>query len=53
MEQYIIDDLLERVDDLINIMDEHEELFYISIEVAHQLRDEISQTEIVETDSDE
>lgn len=49
MDQYTIDDILERIDELIEILNEHEEVLYIPIEVAHQLRDEIEQ---IDTSSD-
>lgn len=53
MDQYIIDDLLDRINELIDIMNEHEEMFYISIEVAHQLRDEVEQSQQSVDSSDE
>jgi hypothetical protein len=37
------EDLLEHVNTLIDFLSEHEDVFYVPLEVAHQLRDEIVQ----------
>lgn len=37
------DDLVEHVNELIDFLSEHEDVFYVALEVAHQLRDEIVQ----------
>lgn len=52
MEQYIIDDILDRIDELLEILNEYEDAFYVAIEVAHQLRDEVTQVEPVSEDEE-
>jgi predicted DNA-binding protein len=37
------DDLIEHVNELIDYLSEHEDAFYVALDVAHQLRDEIIQ----------
>jgi hypothetical protein len=37
-------ELLERVDDFIAALEQDENRFYVAIDLAHQLRDELSQT---------
>jgi len=37
------DDLLERVDTIIDFLTEREDVYYVALEIAHQLRDEIMQ----------
>jgi hypothetical protein len=37
------DDLVEHVNELIDYLSEHEDTFYVALDVAHQLRDEIVQ----------
>lgn len=46
MNQYILADLNDRIDQLLEILIEHEELCFVAIEVAHHLKDEISQIDI-------
>ena len=44
MVSYTAEDILERVDELISLLEEHEIELYVAVELAHQLRDEIVQT---------
>lgn len=37
------DALVEHVNELIDYLSEHEDVFYVALDVAHQLRDEIVQ----------
>jgi hypothetical protein len=53
MERHEYENLLEQLDVLIEAMDEHDQLLYIALEVAHQLRDEIIQVEPEEPAEDE
>lgn len=46
MNQYVFDDLIDRIDEILEMMNNHEELCVVAIEVAHQLRDEVSQIEV-------
>ena len=43
MEILTHDDLVEHVNELIDYLSEHEDTFYVALDVAHQLRDEIVQ----------
>jgi predicted DNA-binding protein len=52
MELYSSDDLLENVNSIIEYLVEHEDDFYVALEVAHQLRDEIIQALPDEEDLD-
>lgn len=36
-------DLLERVDEIINTLEQDDNRFYVVIDIAHQLRDELTQ----------
>lgn len=40
MELTTTDDLIECVDDIIDFLTEHEDVYYLALDVAHQLRDE-------------
>lgn len=43
MEIHSYDDLVEHANELIDYLSEHENVFYVALDVAHQLRDEIIQ----------
>ncbi len=45
MNQSDLDEILEQIDDLIDTLSNYENEMYIAIEVAHHLRDEVSQAE--------
>lgn len=52
MDQYVIEELIERVDELIELLSKDENAFCIAIETAHQLRDELAQVTVL-TEEDE
>jgi hypothetical protein len=37
----MVEELLERVDEIIGVLQEDEEKCYVALDVAHQLRDEL------------
>ena len=53
METYTAEDILERVNELIVILEENELELYVAVELAHQLHDEIVQAFPVDEDYDQ
>jgi len=53
MELHQYENLLDQLDVLIEAMSEHESELYVAIELAHHLRDEVSQVEPEEAEDNE
>lgn len=53
MDQYIIEELIDHVDQIIELLSKDEDAFCIAIETAHQLRDELAQVSNLTEDEDE
>lgn len=43
MDIYSLEDLIERVDVIISFLTEREETYYVALELAHQLKEELAQ----------
>jgi hypothetical protein len=37
-------DIIERLDEIITVLEQNENQFYVEIDLAHQLRDQLAQT---------